>query len=259
MPAKSEEQRRFFGLAYAIRKGKLSRNKVSKNILDVVDGDMSTKSIKDYASTKHSDIKENDGGMGNPTFPKPKKFNEELRPTAVAGMGDIGFPDNPGATTTFSSQKTGSGDIPVLLKKKKRIIEYFNDFISSRAYHSQMTNIAPYGEFIDKEENGDEDEKFRIKYSSIETNERLQMIINKKHKNEDDWNSEFKAYDIDVLKHDGYVYDRRAKGIIELDNKDIIEYDYENDKGTLKVNGTSIDNMGNFFDIPADYADYRNL
>lgn len=52
MPAKSESQKRLFCMAYAVRKGKLERNKVSKEVLDIADGDMTDKEIKDFMTTE---------------------------------------------------------------------------------------------------------------------------------------------------------------------------------------------------------------
>lgn len=48
MPAKSESQKRLFCMAYAVRKGKLSRNKVNKAVLDIADSDMTDKEIQDF-------------------------------------------------------------------------------------------------------------------------------------------------------------------------------------------------------------------
>ena len=56
MPAKSRSQQRLFGMAYAVRIGELNRSKVSKEVLDIVDGDMSTSKIK--AFTKYKSIVE---------------------------------------------------------------------------------------------------------------------------------------------------------------------------------------------------------
>lgn len=52
MPAKSLAQQRLFGMALAVRKGELKRNEVDKNVLDIVDGDMTNKEIEDFAKTK---------------------------------------------------------------------------------------------------------------------------------------------------------------------------------------------------------------
>lgn len=52
MPAKSLAQQRLFGMALAVRKGELKRKDVDKNVLDIVDGDMTDKEIEDFAKTK---------------------------------------------------------------------------------------------------------------------------------------------------------------------------------------------------------------
>ena len=58
MPAQSKSQQRLFGMALAVRKGELERSKVSKEILDIVDGEMTNKEIEDFAKTKHKNLKE---------------------------------------------------------------------------------------------------------------------------------------------------------------------------------------------------------
>lgn len=58
MPAKSKSQQRLFGMAYAVRQGKMKRNEVDDSVLDIVDSDMTDKEIEDFASTKHKSLKE---------------------------------------------------------------------------------------------------------------------------------------------------------------------------------------------------------
>ena len=58
MPAQSKSQQRLFGMALAVRKGELERSKVSKEVLDIVDGEMTNKEIEDFAKTKHKNLKE---------------------------------------------------------------------------------------------------------------------------------------------------------------------------------------------------------
>jgi hypothetical protein len=58
MPAQSKSQQRLFGIALAVRMGEIKRSEVSKEILDIVDGEMTNKEIKDFASTKHKNLKE---------------------------------------------------------------------------------------------------------------------------------------------------------------------------------------------------------
>lgn len=48
MPAKSKSQQRLFSMALAVRKGKLKRGDVYKNVLDIVDSDMSDKEIEEF-------------------------------------------------------------------------------------------------------------------------------------------------------------------------------------------------------------------
>jgi hypothetical protein len=58
MPAKSKSQQRLFGMAYAVRQGKMKRNEVDDSVLDIVDSDMTDKEIEDFATTKHKSLKE---------------------------------------------------------------------------------------------------------------------------------------------------------------------------------------------------------
>lgn len=58
MPAKSKSQQRLFGMALAVRRGELKRTEVEKEVLDIVDSDMTDKDIEDFASTKHKGLKE---------------------------------------------------------------------------------------------------------------------------------------------------------------------------------------------------------
>ena len=45
-------------MAWAVRKGELPRSEVSKEILDIADGELSDKELKLYASTKRKGLKE---------------------------------------------------------------------------------------------------------------------------------------------------------------------------------------------------------
>lgn len=56
MPARSKAQQKLFGMALAVRKGELERSKVSKEVLDIVDGEMTNKEIEDFASTSHKGL-----------------------------------------------------------------------------------------------------------------------------------------------------------------------------------------------------------
>lgn len=58
MPAKSKAQQKLFGMALAVRRGELKRDEVEKEVLDIVDGDMTDKDIEDFAVTKHKGLKD---------------------------------------------------------------------------------------------------------------------------------------------------------------------------------------------------------
>lgn len=51
--AVSKSQQRLMGMAYAVRSGDMPRSEASDAVLKIVDGDMSTKELKKFASTKH--------------------------------------------------------------------------------------------------------------------------------------------------------------------------------------------------------------
>lgn len=65
MPAKSKSQQRLFGMALAVRKGEMKRSEVYKEVLDIVDGDMTDKEIEDFAKTSHKSLKEHLGDCLN--------------------------------------------------------------------------------------------------------------------------------------------------------------------------------------------------
>lgn len=56
MPAKTEKQQRAMGMALAAKRGKIKKSKLSPSIRKMVDS-MSEETLKEFASTKHSDIK----------------------------------------------------------------------------------------------------------------------------------------------------------------------------------------------------------
>lgn len=58
MPAKSKSQQRLFGMALAVRRGELKKSEVEKEVLDIVNSNMTDKDIEDFASTKHKGLKE---------------------------------------------------------------------------------------------------------------------------------------------------------------------------------------------------------
>jgi hypothetical protein len=55
--AVSEQQQKLFGLALSVKRGETSREKVSPEVLKIVD-DMSEKEIRKYAATSHEGIPE---------------------------------------------------------------------------------------------------------------------------------------------------------------------------------------------------------
>ena len=58
MPAKSKAQQALFGMAYAVRRGKMKRSDVNNDVLDIADSDMSDDDIRDFASTHTKHLKD---------------------------------------------------------------------------------------------------------------------------------------------------------------------------------------------------------
>ncbi len=55
MPSKSKSQQRLFGMALAVRKGELKRSEVEMEVLDIVDSDMKTSELEEFAKHRTSD------------------------------------------------------------------------------------------------------------------------------------------------------------------------------------------------------------
>ena len=69
-------------------------------------------------------------------MPKKIKENEAgtvgLNPNMnVQSMGNATLPGNPGSNNAFSTQKTGSGDLLEPIKKKKKRLVSFAEFIKN--------------------------------------------------------------------------------------------------------------------------------
>jgi hypothetical protein len=140
MPAISQSQQKLMGQAYALKKGDLKPEDLNpeyrKQIEDLANG-MTLKQLKDYAETSHEDLPKKVKESKN--IPSYNEFIEENSVSAtvssVNGIGAPAMPGNPGNQQSFTSQKTGSGDIPFALskgqprKKKKSSFVKFKDFI----------------------------------------------------------------------------------------------------------------------------------
>jgi hypothetical protein len=61
-----------------------------------------------------------------------KTLNENLEPGNIQGMGPVELPGDPNTLNSFNGQKDGSGDIPFLLKKKKKKLISFSDFLKNQ-------------------------------------------------------------------------------------------------------------------------------
>jgi hypothetical protein len=56
MPAKSKSQQRLFGMALAVRRGELKRSEVDNEVLDIVDGKMTDKQIRDFVADHEDEL-----------------------------------------------------------------------------------------------------------------------------------------------------------------------------------------------------------
>ena len=111
MPAQSKAQRRFFALALQYKKGELKDSEVSDEVKEL--SKLSVKKLEDFVKTDEkklpNKIGENEAGTVN--------LNPNMN---VQSMGNTTLPGNPGSANSFSSQKTGSGDLLEPIKKKKK-------------------------------------------------------------------------------------------------------------------------------------------
>ena len=106
MPAKSKSQQRLFGMALAVRRGEMKRSDVWKEVLDIVDSDMTDKEIEDFAKTKHDKIKEHKSmkdikqyiNEAHGSYP-----GEEMIEVTEAGFyGYMYYDPNSGIVSTYS-------------------------------------------------------------------------------------------------------------------------------------------------------------
>ena len=136
MPSVSPEQQRLFGQVYAVKTGKLDPKdldpKYRDQIVDLADS-MSEKDLKDFAETKHSEMKKESKEI--PMFGEFIEENSMATVSSVNGMGAPILPGNPTTIGDFSTQEAGSGDIPMQLskgapkKKRKSSFVSFKDFM----------------------------------------------------------------------------------------------------------------------------------
>lgn len=135
MPAVTPEQQRLMGQAYAIKTGKMKPSDLNPEYRDQIvklADSMSKKQLEDFAKTKHSEMKES---KTIPMYEEFVKENSMATVTSVNGMGAPALPGNPVGQTEFSTQETGSGDIPMQLtsgapkKRKKSSFTSFKEFM----------------------------------------------------------------------------------------------------------------------------------
>ena len=113
MPSVSPEQQRLMGMAYALKKGDMDPKDASEQVKKLADS-MTLKQLKDFASTKHSEMKEHVAASYE------KFINEDYARVHgnpgmnVGGMGPIVVPEvGPYGTT-------GSGDVPAPYSKRDK-------------------------------------------------------------------------------------------------------------------------------------------
>ena len=106
MPSVSPEQQRLMGMAYSLKKGKMDPEDASDKVKKLADN-MTKKQLKDFASTKHSDMKKEHAITSYERFLNEDYAQVHPNPGMnVGGMGPIVVPE----VGNFNS--TGSGDIP---------------------------------------------------------------------------------------------------------------------------------------------------
>ena len=110
MPAKSKSQRRLFAIALRYKLGDIED--VSDDVKEL--SKLPEETLRDFASTPEKGLPEN------------------LEPGSIQGMGPLEFPGDPSSLNAFGGQKHGSGDIPFQLKKKKKKLISFSDFIKNQ-------------------------------------------------------------------------------------------------------------------------------
>ena len=117
MPAKSKAQQRLMGVAYAVKKGDMQLSDVDASykdeVKDLVDN-MSLKSLKKYAATKHEGL--------------PERVPENIQPGQVNGMGPVVLPAD--GLLGSGDVPAGRGDAEEEYKKKKKKMSNFEEFVN---------------------------------------------------------------------------------------------------------------------------------
>jgi hypothetical protein len=146
MPSTSKAQQRLMAQAYAVKKGDLDPKDINPQYREDIEGlaqGMTQKQLHSFAATKHKGLPD-----------RVKKKDEAMAtPSNVNGMGAVSFPGDPGDLTSFSAQKTGSGDIPanrkrLKTKKDMKIVKMFEEFVFE-AFIEDPGVKASIGEFYE--------------------------------------------------------------------------------------------------------------
>lgn len=102
MPAKSKSQQRLFGMALAVRKGEMKRSDVWKEVLDIVDSDMTDKEIEDFAKTDHKGLKERFENMKDIKEYINENHNDMIDVRETGRFGYMYYDPNSGIVATYS-------------------------------------------------------------------------------------------------------------------------------------------------------------
>ena len=111
MPASTPEQQRLMGMAYSLKKGEMDPKDASQKVKDLAKN-MTLKQLKDFASTKHSEMKEDftltyEKFINELTINHSNKFN-----WFVINKRSYGFDtDKYEYYVDFQERKTGSYEI----------------------------------------------------------------------------------------------------------------------------------------------------
>jgi len=165
MPAKSVKQRDFFQVVLQVKTHKKKRSEVNKEILDIVDGEMSLADIKDMANTTNKEIADEikkmdenkiEGGNGDDTKPKDVDSKElkvgievEMEHTTNREIAEEIAIDHLSEVSDYYTKLIKSGLVdekPALDKYKELFDDDPSKYIKETANQLNPKNINGMGE-----------------------------------------------------------------------------------------------------------------
>lgn len=139
MPSTSKSQQRLFCMAYAVRKGELSRDKVTQSVLDIADGDMTDKEIKDFMELKESLIKSFDDFVNEEKTVKNTKLRKLLDD---AGYSDIELVKGSGYFYLVSNEPNSEHEKLLYSKDTDIYLNSFNQQTPEQWFDDIMTILT---------------------------------------------------------------------------------------------------------------------